>query len=410
MRLRVVFVLGSILLGCARPQTMHANMAQPRQSPRAIDFEARLYDVLRAQPGNLFFSPASIRAALTLTYGGARDETAQELRDALRLPAGDAAQAEMADRLRRWLDLGNDGAAKDGAQLRLHLANRLWARHGLPLEPRFVTLARDRYGATIGELDFDDPSRSLDAIDTWVSHETDGTIPRLLSAGDIATSTRLMLVNAIYFKATWTNPFDPRFTQAAPFFGATPGLQAQLMLRRSHFAYAEFPGGQLLELMYGKGAIVLDVLLPATPDGLPRLEQQLVDGALPGWLASLRPENVAVALPRFHATWRANLTASLRALGITRLFSADDAQLSGIVADRPLNVSQIVHQAVLAVDERGSEAAAASGVLITSELISNRHPEAAKSFRADHPFVFVIRVRDSDEILFMGRLVTPDAP
>jgi serpin B len=403
---RLTFVLVALALGgCAlhSPAVVNAGPPPPVGSTGASGFAARLYDQLRGQRGNLFFSPASIRMALAMTYAGAAGETATQLRLGLDLPDGDAAHAAMAATRARWQAL--DGSSR----IVLRVANRLWGQRGTHFEPPFLTLARDRYGAPLGEVDF---VRAREAsrreINGWVSAQTEHKIAELIPPGALDADTRLVLTNAVYLNARWTAPFAPRDTQPAPFLGAGHDVQVQLMRQKSDLAYADLEGGQLLELNYGDGKLVMDVLLPDRANGLAKLEEQLVDGALPGWLARLSLASVDAALPRFHSSAQLSLKPLLEAMGMSLPFDRRGADFSGITGGRDLFLSEALHQAVITVDEYGTEAAAATAIVgeWTSAVIVRKQAV----FRADHPFLYLIRERDSDEILFLGRLVDPSAP
>ena len=385
------------VLAVHSPGVAQAQPATPSGLAGASGFAARLYKQLRGVRGNLFFSPASIRMAMALSYAGAAGQTATQLRLGLGLADGDAAHAAMEATRKRLRALDSPPS------LTLNIVNRLWARRGLQLRPAFLAIAGERYGAPLGEVDFaHDPERSRRAINEWVSEQTAHLIPELLPRDTIDAQTQLVLVNAVYFKARWVAPFRPADTEPASFLGAGRAVQAQLMRKTIEANYAEVEGGQLLELSYAGYELVMDVLLPARADGLAALEQRLVDGALPGWLAHLEIANVDVALPRLHSSSRLNLNATLAAMGMTLPFDQQRADFSGITGARGFYLSEVVHQAVVTVDEQGTEAAAATGK--TYRVIEKR-PHVI--FRADHPFIYLIRERGSDEILFLGRLVDP---
>ena len=400
VRWLALLMMTLIIVGCAGRRTRLSYA----QSPGALGFTAALYDELRQERGNLFFSPASLRVTLALATGGARGKTAQQLRAALRLADGDAAHAAMAGSLERWSAIGN------GGQIQLRVANRLWAHRDLTLAPQFVALARDQYHAPVAQLDFADGEGSRNVINHWVGEQTSHMIDELINPGALNRLTRLVLTNAVFFKAKWQNEFEASLTKPAPFLGAARGTQAQLMHQEARLLYRELDGGQLLELPYGNGDVVLDVLLPSDPKGLRALEDQLVAGALQGWLASLDQRLVDVYLPKFHASWGAQLADTFAAMGAPLAFSRA-ADFSGIAAaDRsPLCISEVAHQAVIDVDEEGTTAAAATAVIVAMPSASLEREEKPIVFRADHPFVYLIRAKSSDEILFLGRLVDPAA-
>jgi serine protease inhibitor len=370
-------------------------------------FAARLFGQLRAEPANLFFSPTSIRTALALATAGARGETAAQLRAAAALPDGEAAHEELGAQQQRWAGFsGVDAAAHPGIVLRV--ANRLWGQSGRPFLPATLALLRDRYRAPLAEVDFAaDPEAARRQINGWVDQETAHKIPELLGPDTIRRITGLVLTNAIYMKAEWQFPFLDSATHSEPFHRRDGDEPVQLMHQTEGFAYAAVDGYQLLELPYRGGELVMDVILPPSADALPRLEQQLVDGALPGWLRQLDGKHklVEVALPRFHARSQLELIPALRALGAV-LPMETTADFSGFDGTRQLYIGVVAHEAVVDVGEKGTEAAAATGIV--KELTSLRvYPVKPIVFRADHPFIYLIRDRSSNAILFLGRLADP---
>jgi serpin B len=394
-RLTTSTLLAALLAGgCASHE---AKLVAYRHSsaPAGLAFATKLYGQLRNQPGNLFLSPASLRMALAMTYAGARGTTATQLHDGLALGDVERTDADMADSLLRWGELS-------AGKTQLRVANQLWLQRGLSIEPAFAKVSGERYRAPIIQLDFSASEASRGQINRWVSDHSEHEIDALIEPGMIDEHTRLVLTNSVYFKADWLHKFDGDDTQRASFLGAGHDVRAQLMSQTGEFTYAEFAEGQLVELPYAAGDLVLDVLLPATPNGLARLEDALIAGALPRWLKQAWGAEVAVALPRFHSASRLRLGAPLAALGIAQPFT-DGADFSGITRDTPLRLADVVHEAVIDVDERGTRVVAATAVSTAPTATMPRH------FRADHPFVYLVRDKGSDEILFLGRLVDPSA-
>jgi serine protease inhibitor len=387
-------------------------------------FAAHLYDQLRGHAGNLFFSPASIRIALAMAWAGARADTATEMQHALVLPAPKEAHAQFAALLRGWDALAhpsdNSAAAARDPQMQkyyeeqlerrrivLRVVNRLWAQSGYKLRDDFLALLRDSYRAPAGLLDFHkSPEPSRAAINKWVSVETEKKIPELIARGLITADTRLVLTNAVYFKAHWQEPFEKSATRDEPFFAdGGKKVTVPLMHNVHYFSLAAFDGGQMLELPYASGELVMDVVLPAKQDGLGRVEKQFAGGALRGWLAALKPMRVDVTLPRFKTSSSFSLSETLGALGMKKAFSYPGADFSGMDDGHDLFISAVVHQAVVDVDEHGTEAAAATAVMMAAGAAPPTEPPAL--FRADHPFLFLIRDTKSGVVLFVGRLVAP---
>lgn len=368
------------------------------------EFAARLYGRLRAHPGNLFFSPASIRLAMAMAFAGARGETATEMQHALALPSA-APHALFATQLRDWAALARP--TEKERKIVLRVVNRLWAQKGEAFRDEFLKLLRDDYAAPLEPLDFRKaPEPSRVAINKWVSDETEHKIKELIARGLITADTRMVLTNAVYFKAQWEQPFQKSATRPDKFFAdGARAVEAPLMRQVEHFAIARIDGGQLLELPYASGELVMDVALPDKRDGLGAIEKQFSDGALPRWLAALQHQKVDVTLPRFKTGASFEVGEALGALGIKRAFQFGPADFSGIDGTRDLFISSVVHQAVVDVDENGTEAAAATAVLMKAGAAPM--PEKPAVFRVDHPFLFVLRDARSGAILFAGRLVDP---
>ncbi len=369
-------------------------------------FAARLYGQLRGGRGNLFFSPASVRLALAMAYAGARGPTATEMQHALALPAGDAAHDGFAALLGHFAELGR---ASEGHQRSvLRVVNRLWAQSGYHFLPPFVARLRDSYRAPLAELDFHkDPEAGRAAINRWVSEQTEKKIPELLARGLVERETRMVLTNAVYFKAQWSEPFYTTNTAPEPFFvdGKKPA-NAPMMHRTDHMRVGAIDSGQILELPYGDGELVMDVVLPAKKDGLPALEAQFAAGALPRWLGRLAGgTRVQLTLPRFRSSASFSLGEALSALGMPTAFRFPGADFSGMDGGRDLYIGVVVHQAMVDVDENGTEAAAATAVLMKAGAAMPADKPVV--FRADHPFLYVIRDPVADVILFAGRLVDP---
>ncbi|MEO6952672.1 MAG: serpin family protein [Polyangia bacterium] len=384
----------------------------------ADTFATNLYATLAKRPGNLFFSPASVRLALSMTYAGARGETAAQMKKTLELPAGSAAHEAFAAQLGRWNTLANpvDDNAQRAADpsmqkyyedelarrsIVLSVVNRLWLQRGKHLVADYTQLVRRDYHAGVEQLDFaaSEPSRAI--INKWVSDATHGKIKTLISPGVLDADTKLVLTNAIYFKASWTSQFQAAHTKQGPFTTSDRPVQVPLMQQVGHFSIADLPTAQVLELPYGDGDLVMDVVLPKK--SLADVEPHLA--SLPSWLGALKPARVDVTLPRWKTTSALELGGPLQGLGMKDAFHYPAADFSGIDGSRDLYISAVVHQAVVEVDEQGTEAAAATAVAMRA---GGRPPsDEPVVFRADHPFVYVIRDAKTNAVLFMGRLSNP---
>jgi serpin B len=267
-----------------------------------------------------------------------------------------------------------------------------------------VKLNKENYGAGLKEVDFAaDAEGARKTINAWVEKETKEKIKELLRPGVVGSDTRLVLTNAIYFKGDWARQFKKDATREEEFrLGGGKGVRAPLMRQRRTFGYLDGGTFQALEMPYAGKDLSMVVLLPKKLDGLPDLEKSLTPDDLVGWLKRLREQEVDVALPRFKLTAEFELKPVLSSLGMPLAFTAGKADFSGVDGSRKLFLSAVVHKAFVDVNEQGTEAAAATGVVARATAV-----HVTPVFRADHPFVFLIRDRRSDSVLFLGRLANP---
>jgi len=382
----------------------HVASADPAPPPSAAElktaaaginqFAVALYAQLRGQKGNLFFSPASIAGALALVRAGAAGHTATALDAALHpgVPPGQSTATLAA--LLTQLSAGRGDAT-------LNIANRVWTAQRLPLLPGYLATVKRSFGAGAEAIDFAEPS-ARKTINDWVAAQTQDKIPELLSQGAVGPQTELVLTNAVYFLGTWTHPFDAKATQKARFtLGSGKVVQVPTMHQRLKTRAAQVPGAQVVELTYGKsGDLAFDLILPTAKNGLPALEASLTADKLAGWLNGLKRAEVTLAVPKFAQRSQFELQKPLTALGLGELFTGPD--LSAMTAS-PVQVSAVVHQAFVTVDEQGTEAAAATAVIGTRALM--RMPRL--TVKADHPFLFAIRDTVTGGVIFMGRVADP---
>ncbi len=288
----------------------------------------------------------------------------------------------------------------------LHTANGLWMQKGFAIQPAFENTLANNYHAPLTPLDFSaNPEAARSQINRWTEEQTKEKIKNLLPAGSLDSQTRLVLTSAIYFYGKWQDPFVASRTRPAPFtLPSGDATQAGFMNQTSHFGYTETPSAQILEMSYAGTGIAFDVLLPKVLSGLPDLEKSLTPETLTGWLGNLTARNVQVSLPKFRAESEFSLRKAVSAMGMPAAFT-DKADFSGIDPKRGLAISEVVHKAFVDVSEEGTEAAAATG--ITMRATAMRMPEQAIVFRADHPFIFLIRDRRTGAVLFIGRLMDP---
>lgn len=403
VRTRQKFVWPLLVLAMGCVDAPKSAVVEAAESPDLQPFVAGntafafdLYGELKKAEGNLFFSPYSLSSALAMTYAGARGETASQMAEVLhfRLPEErlHPAFASLQERL---------GEAGDAVEL--SVANALWGQRGTRFLEPFLARLRESHGAGLREVDFAGATEAArQSINDWTAEETRQRIRELIRPGILDASTRLVLTNAIYFKGRWAAEFDPAETEAAP-FTCLDGREVEvpMMHQKDRFRYAETPDLQVLELPYQGDALSLVVLLPRRAGGLGELEAALTAEALGGWLPAPGAEQeVVVYLPKFEITAEFRLDDALQALGMTDAFELPPADFSGMTGAAELYLSAVVHKAFVAVDEEGTEAAAASAIAFGVTGM----PAPPTVFRADHPFVFLIRDNESGSVLFLGRV------
>jgi serpin B len=358
-----------------------------------------LYGRLRAQSGNLFLSPYSISNALAMTYAGARGATAEQMARTLHFSQPPAELHPAWGTLIRQMN----GKEAEARPYQLSIANALWGQQGDVFLPEFLKLIEANYGAALRQVDFRSTAQACRTINAWVEEQTRDKIKDLLKPELLGPDTSLVLTNAIYFKGTWADPFPRNATRDEEFTIGT-GVKARvpMMHRGGRLGYLEGESFQALEIPYAGNTLSMTILLPRKNDGLPELEKALTAAKLADWLAKLTPRRVDVALPRFKIEAAFELNDVLAAMGMPAAF--DDADFSGMNGKRDLFISAVVHKAFVDVNEEGTEAAAATGVVMTRAMA---HVEPVTTFRADHPFVFLIREVRTGTILFLGRVADP---
>jgi serpin B len=365
-------------------------------------FAINMYQQLHADEGNLFFSPYSIRTALAMTSVGARGRTAEQMKTALSFTLE---YTELHKAFAESINALNSG---DGDNYEMNVANSLWGDTSHKFLPSFINVNKQTYGGKLEQVDFiNAPESARIKINTWVEEQTRQKIKNLIPPGGVNANTRLALVNAVYFKGLWTEQFDKKLTRNLPFYGTGDRVtEAPLMTFSKPMSLPFFAedGIKIIELDYRGKDISMVVLLPDTADGLAAIETSLNEGLLSRWMGSLKKQMVSVHLPRFSMTWGAkNLVPALRQLGMPEAFIKGAADFSGIDGTRELLITSVFHKAFVDVHEEGTEAAAATGVMVGVTSM----PPPPEIFRADHPFLFLIREKATGSILFMGRLTEP---
>jgi serpin B len=363
----------------------------------AIDFWAK---AASKKPGNLAFSPASISIAFAMTAGGAKGETAAQMKKAMHFSADPA----------EWGTLSR-ALTGSGRTMKLRIANRLYGEKTYTFEQPYLDLTKNAFDAPLERMDFKgatDPSRV--AINKWVEQKTEQRIKDLLPAAALDSDTRLVLVNAIYFLADWANQFEKERTSDKPFeVDAKTKKNVPTMFEKAHFGYAAQDGVKIVQLPYKNDEASMFVVLPDKKDGLADVERGLTKAKLDAWTKAVKSQDVELSLPRFEiATPSMQLAAELSALGMPDAFDKDKADFTAIAnppkkADR-LYIAKVFHKAFVKVDEKGTEAAAATAVVMAK---GGGMPQKGIEMVVDHPFLFFIVDKQSGLVLFMGRVVDP---
>jgi serpin B len=386
------------------PDVSEADLALLVEGNTAFAFD--LYQALKAKDGDLFYSPHSISVALAMTYAGARGETAEEMATTLRFlleqdtlhPAFNWLDAELASR-------GEGAQGKDGEGFRLNIVNAIWGQEDYEFLSEFLDVLAENYGAGLRILDFiNETEESRLAINGWVSDQTEDRIKDLIAEGVITSLTRLVLTNAIYFNAAWAYPFDDKVTANGPFYLLDGGQVTVSMMKQTEtFGYTDGDGYQAVELLYDGDELSMVIMLP--DDGqFKAFEEGLQADRVSDIIDSLQLAEVALTMPQFEFDSEFSLKDTLADMGMPVAFS-DAADFSGMTGKRDLYIAEVVHKAFVAVDEAGTEAAAATAVPM--ELTAM--PDPPVEVTLDHPFIFLIRDIETGAILFVGRVVNPGA-
>jgi len=367
-------------------------------------FGLDLYRAMAAGTDNAVVSPASVALALAMARAGARGETAAQMDAVLRRFGADevaawpaALDAALASRSGAFA--GPDGEDVD---VTLRIANAPFAQRNMPLEPDYLEALGARFGAGLRLVDYvaaaEEARRTINA---WVDEQTEQRIPELLAPGTITTDTRLTLVNAIYLKAPWLTPFVEEATAPAPFTRLDGSVvDVATMATGESFRYAAGTGWRAVELPYLGGQLAMTVIVP---DDLAAFEEGLDAAGLDAITSALADRQVQLSLPRFGIETKASLADALRALGMPLAFDPDRADFSGITAAEALLIDDVIHQANIDVDEKGTEAAAATAVVMRA----GSAPIEPVTLRVDRPFLFALRDVPTGAVLFLGRVTDP---
>jgi len=364
-------------------------------------FALALYQQLAESDGNLFYSPYSIYTALMMTYAGAAGQTAEQMKQALEItvPEGEAHAALNALNL----TLKNNSMFDGVPVFSFNVANQLWGQKDFVFNEQFLNTLSAYYDANLKTVDFRDSENARALINLWVAAQTNDKIKDLIPEGVLNALTRLVLTNAVYFKAAWMNQFDPAKT-APGTFTLSDGSQVQVPMMRAQRSMQAFVDEQfaVVELPYVGGRYSMALVMPAQ-DGLAEFESSLDAERLNKILGSLSTASVTLSLPKFKLESSFGLSEAMKTLGMTDAFTPGLADFSGMEGTRNLYISDLLHKAYVDVNEEGTEAAAATAVVVGMTSM----PAESYTIDFDRPFLFLIRDIQTNAILFMGRMADP---
>jgi serpin B len=358
-------------------------------------FAFEMYLQYNEDEDNIFFSPYSISVALAMTYEGARGQTASEMQSVFHFPEDDIV------RRAAFAKLYNEYNGNDTDYL-LSTANALWTQKDYKFLTEYLNLIEQYYMGEATDLDFiGKPEESRVTINNWVEERTNDKIKDLIPTGAIDAYTRLVLTNAIYFKGDWAVQFDEKDTHEADFkVNSEKTVKAQMMsLSGESFNYTVTDTAQIIELPYKGDDLSMLILLPKE-DCLDSLEESISTENLNLWRSNLKEKEIDVHMPKFKLETKYSMSDTLKKMGMPTAFSETEANFSGMNGKKDLHISSVIHQGFIEVNEKGTEAAAATGVIMRTSSIS-------PTFYADHPFMFLIQDNETGNILFLGRVVDP---
>jgi serpin B len=417
--IKLIFVLSAAIMVSTNLSAMDKMVEKENMNKKIIvdgnnKFALELFSKLQSTKGNLFFSPYSISTALAMAHAGARTQTESQMAGVLHFPVSanrrtDSASKILLDRQQFAAEFGNiikdlNKRGQKGAYT-LIVANALWGQKDYGFLKEFLELIESSYDGRLNEVDFVKAAESArKTINAWVEKKTNGKIKNLISQGVLDSMTRLVLTNAIYFKGNWARQFEEKRTQDAPFTLAEgQKIDVAMMYQKAEFGYMETDTFQALELPYVDQELSMVILLPKEFDALGEFEKTLAPENLTQWLTNIHKREVVVFVPKFKMTSQFSLASVLTSMGMEDAFSSD-ADFSGMDGKRDLFISAVIHKAYVEVNEEGTEAAAATGVVMRLTSVG---PAQIPIFRADHPFLFLIRDNLTGSILFIGRVANP---
>jgi len=364
-------------------------------------FALDLYSKYKIKDENIFFSPYSLTSALSMTYEGAKGTTAEEMQKVLHLPSD-------INKVRNdYLNIYNKLNIED-KPYKLFVANALWAQKDYTFSKDYFDNVEKYYNGKVTNLDFKtDTENSRLTINNWVENKTNDKIKDLIPKGILTQDTKLVLTNTIYFKANWTLPFDPGTTNDQDFnLNSGNKIKVKTMHQTANYNYMENDELQMLEMPYQGNDISMIVILPKQ-GRFDDVENYLTSDNIAGWKNSMQDQEVDVAFPKFKFETKYLMKQDLINMGMPTAFT-DVADFSGMTGKTDLKISEVIHQAFINVSESGTEAAAATAVIMAPTAVFNPVDKPKpKEFIAEHPFIFIIQQKDTGNILFMGKVNNP---
>jgi serpin B len=364
-------------------------------------FAIDLYSKYSSKEENVFFSPYSLSSALAMTYEGARGQTAEEMQKVMHFPNDTSLMRSEFSSLYLTLNPSN-------SPYKLTTANALWAQRDFKFSQDYLNLVETNYYGKTTNLDFkDDTENSRITINNWVANKTNDKILDLIPSGTIGPDTRLVLTNAIYFLANWSQKFETDFTSEKDFnLSSGTSIKTQMMHQTSYFSYMENSNLKMLEMDYLGDDLSMLVLLPSN-NNIDSLDNTLNLENLETWKKEMNNSEVEVSFPRFKFETKYMMASDLKQMGMPIAFT-DSADFSGMTGKKDLQISEVIHQAFVNVSESGTEAAAATAVIMVSSAMPGEPRPRPKIFNANHPFIFLIQEKSTGTILFMGKVANPN--
>jgi serpin B len=408
------------ILGCSQPVSgAEIKSNKPRQTAPAATqntketlaennsvFALALYQRVNKTAGNLFYSPYSISEALAMTYGGAKEATATQMASVLRFslspqnlhPAFNSIDLDLASR-------GQGAQGADGKGFKLNVVNAIWGQKGFKFTTEYLDLLAQNYGAGMRIVDYKNASEEArKTINQWVSDQTAAKIQDLLPQGSVTSLTRLVLTNAIYFNAAWATQFEKSQTQNAQFTMLNGTTVTVPMMRQNakFYKYVEGSNFKALELPYDGRQLSMYILLPQAAQ-FNSFDTALNSVQINSIIGSMQSAAVNLTMPKFKIESELGLKKTLQELGIKNAFDPNLADFSGMDGQKDLYITDVLHKSYVTVDEVGTEAAAATGIIVGTTSM----PTDIKEFNMNSPFIFIIRDNPTGSILFLGKVVDP---